>query len=110
MRPLVVVGVAQPVSHRSLVDVVVRVRHVTSDDSAERGARAALLAVGGPSALPHDAVLHVPLGEQVERGEEERDVHAVLLRQTDHGHLVGDVDDGRVSGQVAEAVLRVELP
>ena len=110
VRPLVEVGVPEPVSHGRLVFVVVRVGNVVAENAPYGGARAALLSEGGPRALPDDAVFHVPLGEQVDGGEEQWDVHAVLLRQTDHGHLVGHVHDGWVSRQVAEAVLRVELP
>ena len=109
MRPLVVVGVAEPVSHGRLVLVVVRVGRVVPEDARYGRARAALLPVVGPRALPHDAVLHVPLGEQVERRHEQRYVHAVLLRHADHRDLVRYVDDGRMGGDVAEAVLRVEL-
>ena len=109
VRPLVVVGVAQPVPHGRLVLVVVRVRDVAAEYTFNRGVRAALLSVVGPRALPHNAVLHVPLGEQVERRDEQRYVHAVLLRHADHRDLVGHVDDGRMGGEITEAVLRVEL-
>ena len=32
-------------------------------------------------------MLHVPFGQQIQRGEEKGNVHAVVLREADHRHL-----------------------
>ena len=91
---LVEVGELQPVADGVAVPLVVRVgplalRRVRALVRAARP----LASDAFPRALNEQPVLVLPVDEQIERREEERHVHAILLEDAHDGRLVGHVHD-----------------
>ena len=97
VRHLVEVRVLQPIADRVSVPVVVWIRSV--------GLRVVCFLVRAswplpphsiPRAFLHYPVVQVPFGEQVDRREEQRDVHAVLLEDRHVRNRIGHVRNGEI--------------
>mmetsp|Transcript_11916 Transcript_11916/g.27454 ORF Transcript_11916/g.27454 Transcript_11916/m.27454 type:complete len:279 (-) Transcript_11916:1266-2102(-) len=109
VRPHVEVRKLHPVQDRVVVDVVVRVVRMPRVRMLLDVTMVVALGIQStrPGSLTHQViVLDVP-GHQLLGRHKQRDLHAVVLEQRHHRHLVRDENDGGVPHQVAVLEVRV---